>query len=455
MERKESSEAVTMAAPAKAVHENGGFHSSFGFLLACVGSAVGMGNIWMFPYRVGQYGGCAFLIPYLIFIALFGLVGLSAEFAIGRKAGTGTLGAYEYCFSRIKKGKLGYVLGWIPLIGSLGIATGYAIIVGWVLRSLYGSVSGEILSSDAATYFGEATGDFGSLFWHALVIGVTAIILVLGATKGIEKINQILMPAFFVLFLLLAVWVAFLPGAGEGYKFLFQPHWEDLLKKDTWVMAMGQAFFSLSITGSGMIVYGSYLKKDEDIPKASVRTAIFDTIAAMLAALAIMPAVFSFGIQPNAGPSLMFITLPNVFRQMPAGQLFSAVFFLSVAFAGFTSLINMFEAVSESWQTRFHLSRRTAVLLCAGIAYAIGIFVESETKVGNWMDLVTVIIVPFGAVLGAVAVYYILGFDQIREEMNLGRKHPIGKWFGPLAKYIYVPLAVVVYILGILYGGIG
>lgn len=111
------------------------------------------------------------------------------------------------------------MLGWIPLIGSLGIATGYAIIVGWVLRSLYGSVSGEILSSDAATYFGEATGDFGSLFWHALVIGVTAIILVLGATKGIEKINQILMPAFFVLFLLLAVWVAFLPGAGEGYKF--------------------------------------------------------------------------------------------------------------------------------------------------------------------------------------------------------------------------------------------
>ena len=436
-------------------HQNGGFGSGVGFVLACVGSAVGMGNIWMFPYRVGQYGGGAFLVPYILFVALFGLVGLSAEFAIGRRAGTGTLGAYEYCWNKRKKGKLGYVLGWIPLMGSLGIAIGYSVIVGWVLRSLGGSLTGALLTEDAATYFSQATGDFGSVPWHLIIVAVSALILMFGATKGIEKINKILMPAFFILFAILAVRVAFLPGASEGYKFLFIPDWSKLLEVDTWVMAMGQAFFSLSITGSGMIVYGTYLSKDEDIPKASVRTAIFDTIAAMLAALAIMPAVFAFGIEPNAGPPLMFITLPEIFRQMPMGRLFAVIFFLSVAFAGITSLINMFEAVSESWQNRFKLPRKAAVALCSGIALLVGIFLESEPKVGSWMDFITIIVVPFGAVLGAVSIYYILGYKEIREELEEGRKKPLGEFFGPLARYVYVPLAVIVFILGIVYGGIG
>ena len=282
------------------VHQNGGFGSSIGFVLACVGSAVGMGNIWMFPYRLGQYGGGAFLVPYILFIVLFGLVGLSAEFAIGRRAGTGTLGAYEYCWNKIGKGKLGYILAWIPLMGSLGIAIGYAVIVGWVVRSLAGSLTGAIITTDAAAYFSQATGNFGSIPWHVLVIATAAGILMFGATKGIEKINKVMMPAFFVLFAILAIRVAFLPGAVEGYKFLFTPDWGELLKVDTWVMAMGQAFFSLSITGSGMIVYGTYLSKTEDIPKASIRTAFFDTVAAMMAALAIMPAVFAFNIEPNA-----------------------------------------------------------------------------------------------------------------------------------------------------------
>lgn len=437
------------------VHQNGGFGSSFGFVLACVGSAVGMGNIWMFPYRVGQYGGGAFLVPYILFIVLFGLVGLSAEFAIGRRAKTGTLGAYEYCWNRIGKGRLGYILGWIPLLGSLGIAIGYAIIVGWVVRALAGSVTGAILTEDAAAYFSQATGNFGSVPWHVLVIVIAAAILMFGATKGIEKINKVLMPSFFVLFAVLAIRVAFLPGAVEGYKFLFTPDWSDLLKVDTWVMAMGQAFFSLSITGSGMIVYGTYLSKSEDIPKASIRTAFFDTVAAMMAALAIMPAVFAFGIKPNAGPPLMFITLPNVFRQMPMGRLFAGLFFLSVAFAGITSLINMFEAVSESWQTRFRLSRKTAVALCSGIALLVGIFLEAEPNVGSWMDFITIIVVPFGAVLGAVSIYYVLGFGEIAKELKEGRKKPLVSFFGPLSRYVYVPLAVIVFILGIVYGGIG
>ncbi len=224
---------------------------------------------------------------------------------------------------------------------------------------------------------------------------------------------------------------------------------------DTWVMAMGQAFFSLSITGSGMIVYGSYLSKKEDIPKSSIQTAVFDTIAAMLAALAIMPAVFAFGIEPSAGPSLMFITIPNIFKQMPMGRLFAVIFFLSVCFAGITSLINMFEAVIESWQQKFGLQRTKAVALCGGVALAVGLLLEEESKVGHWMDFITIIIVPFGAVLGAVSIYYVLGFDKIREELEEGRKKPLPKAFKVAAKYLYVPLAVIVFILGLIYKGIG
>ena len=435
------------------IHQNGGFKSSTGFILACIGSAVGMGTIWMFPYRLGEYGGGAFLIPYILFSILFGLVGLSAEFAIGRRAKTGTLGAYEYCWSKIKQSKLGYCLGWIPLLGSLGIAIGYAIIIGWVLRALWWSITGEMLSGHHEVFLQEVTGEFGSVFWHTLVIVMTALILMFGSTSGIEKVNKILMPLFFILFLILAIRVYFLPNSGAGYEFLFTPNWEQLGHIETWVMAMGQAFFSLSITGSGMIVYGTYLPKTEDIPKASIRTTFFNTIAALLAAFAIIPAVFAFNIAPNAGPTLMFITLPNIFAQMPFGQLFAILFFVSVAFAGITSLLNMFEAVSESWQTRFNLSRKTAVTLCSIIALFIGVFIEAEPKFGPWMDIVTIYIVPFGAVLGAFSIYYILGYKEIRQELELARK-PLGAYFGITAKYIYVPLTIIIFVLGIIYGGI-
>ena len=204
-----------------------------------------------------------------------------------------------------------------------------------------------------------------------------------------------------------------------------------------------------------MIVYGSYLHKKEDILKSSLLTAGFDTMAALLAALAIMPAVFSFNIEPGAGPSLMFITIPGIFQQMPMGRLFAVIFFLSVAFAGITSLMNMLEAVIESCQHRFHISRKIAVTVACAICLFIGLFLEEEAKVGNWMDFVTIIIVPFGAVFGAVSIYYVLGFDKISEELNTGREKPLPKWFGFVAKKIYVPLTIIVFILGIIYKGIG
>lgn len=433
------------------MNKNGNFKSTVGFVLACVGSAVGMGNIWMFPYRLGQYGGAAFLIPYLIFIALFGLVGLSAEFALGRMAKTGTLGAYAYCW----KNKFGKYIGWLPLLGSLGIAIGYSVILGWVFRSIQGVLTNELLTNDIPAFFTNMTQSFSNVPCHFLVLFVTCLLLFTSATNAIEKVNKVLMPAFFILFIILDIRVSLFNGAIEGYKFLFVPKWEYLLNKETWIMAMGQAFFSLSITGSGMIVYGAYLKDDVDIPKASMQTAIFDTIAAMLAALAIMPAVFSFGIDPVSGPSLMFLTLPEVFKQMPLGNFFALFFFISVAFAGITSLINMLEAVCESWQNRFHMSRKKAVLLCGIITFIISVCIENGDIVGKWMDVVTIYIIPFAALLGAITIYYILGWNALKQELDKGRKKPVGPTFKFLGKYVYVFLAIIILILGILYNGIG
>jgi len=433
------------------MNKNGNFKSTVGFVLACVGSAVGMGNIWMFPYRLGQYGGAAFLIPYLIFIALFGFVGLSAEFALGRMAKTGTLGAYAYCW----KNKFGKYIGWLPLLGSLGIAIGYSVILGWVFRSIQGVLTNELLTNDIPAFFTNMTQPFSNVPCHFLVLFVTCLLLFTSATNAIEKVNKVLMPAFFILFIILAIRVSLFNGAIEGYKFLFVPKWEYLLNKETWIMAMGQAFFSLSITGSGMIVYGAYLKDDVDIPKASMQTAIFDTIAAMLAALAIMPAVFSFGIDPVSGPSLMFLTLPEVFKQMPLGNFFALFFFISVAFAGITSLINMLEAVCESWQNRFHISRKKAVLVCGIITFIISVCIENGDIVGKWMDVVTICIIPFAALLGAITIYYILGWNALKQELDKGRKKPVGPTFKFLGKYVYVFLAIIILILGILYNGIG
>lgn len=430
------------------------FRNKLGFVLASVGSAVGMGNIWLFPYRVGQYGGAAFLLVYFFFVALFGYAGLSAEFAFGRLTGTGPIGSYQYALqTRGKKG--GGLLGAIPLFGSLGIAIGYAVIVGWVLRYCAGGLTGSLFDTDAETYFADMTGPFGSLGWHAAVILLTALILFGGVLKGIEKANRIIMPAFFLLFLGVAVYVAFLPGAGAGYAYLLIPDWSQLLNPDTWVMAMGQAFFSLSITGSGMIIYGSYLGKEENIPRAAAQTAFLDTCAALLSGFVILPAVFAFGLDPASGPPLIFITLPKVFAQMPGGRLVSIVFFLSVIFAGITSLVNMFEVCAEAVMRHLHLPRKASVALVALIVYAAGTLIEYEPRLGSWMDAITIYIVPFGAVLCAIIIYWVLGTDRICAELNQGRSKPLGKGFRITAKYFYVGLTVLVLVCSILYKGIG
>ena len=342
-------------------HRNGGFGSSFGFIIACVGPAVGLGNIWMFPYRLGQYGGAAFLIPYLFFVLLFGWVGLSAEFGIGRLAGTGTIGAYEYCFAARGKKKLGGALSWLPLMGSLGIAIGYAVILGWVLNSLAGFVSGQLMSADPAPFFQAAASSMGNPVWHTAVVAVVCLVLIFGVSAGIERVSKVLMPLFFLLFLVLAAWVFTLPGAGEGYRFLFVPHWEQLLRAETWIMAMGQAFFTLSLGIGAIAVFGSYIDRQYALGGEALRIGILDTFVAFVAGLIIFPACSAFGVSPDQGASLIFITLPNIFNEMPLGQLWGALFFVFLSFAAMSTVIAVFENIISFAMDMWGWSRKKAV----------------------------------------------------------------------------------------------
>lgn len=420
------------------------FTSKWAFIIASVGSAIGMANVWGFPYKVGENGGGAFLIIYLFFIALFSYVGLSAEYAIGRRAKTGTLGSYEYAFSTRGIGWIGKILGWIPLAGSMCIAIGYAVIIAYILKALTQSLTGSLMSVDTNTWFESfALTPYSVIPFHIIVVVGTLFTLFFGA-KSIEKTNKIMMPLFFVLFAILAVRVCMLDGAFEGYKFIFMADFVKLGDPMVWVTAMGQAFFSLSITGSGMIVYGAYLSKSEDIVDSAKKTAIFDTLAAFVAALVMIPAVFAYSMDPSAGPKLLFVTLPKILQDMPGGQIFAIILFTAVIFGGITSLQNMFEAVTESIMHKFPNLKRSYVLvaLCA-ICLGVGLHMEMISTWGPWMDFVSIYIIPIGALIGALSWFWIIKKDEILDEINMGASKKYGAFWYSIGRYVYVPLAFI------------
>ena len=422
------------------------FSSRWGFILSAVGSAVGMANVWGFPAKMGANGGGAFLVAYLIFVALFSVVGLSAEYAIGRRSRTGTLGSYRNAWaSRSPKlGRAGGILGWLPLAGSMCIAIGYAVIISYVLKAFFQSITGELMTVDTGAWFNSfSSADYSVIPFHIIVVVGTLLTLLLGA-KSIEKSNKIMMPVFFIIFVILAVRVSFLPGAAAGYKFMFTPDWSALKNPMVWVWAMGQAFFSLSVTGSGMIVYGAYLDDKEDVVHIAVRTAIFDTIAALVAALVIIPACFAYGLDVGAGPSLLFVTLPRILQDVPLGQLFAVILYTAMVFAGVSSLQNMFEAVGESLQHRFpKLSRKVVLVLLCVVCLGFGLHMEPIAKWGPWMDIVSIYIIPIGATLGAVSWFWVMKKDDLLGEINRGVNKPHGMPWYCAGRYLYCICAII------------
>lgn len=430
------------------------FKSKWGFILTAVGSAVGMANVWGFPYKLTTNGGGAFLIVYLVFIVIFSYLGLSAEYAIGRRAKTGPLGAYQYAWKTRGMEKTGKIIGYLPLAGSLCIAIGYAVIISYVMKSLFQAVTGSLMTVDTDTWFNSfALNGFSVVTFHIAVICITLLTCITGATS-IEKANKVMMPMFFVLFLILAIRVAFLPGALDGYKFLFNPDWSHLKDPSVIVGAMGQAFFSLSITGSGMIVCGAYLNKKENIVYGAKQTGLFDTIAAMVAALVIVPAVFAFSGQQAGGPGLLFVTLPKILQEMHGGRVFAIFLFLAVLFGGITSLQNMFEVVCESVLHKAKFLNRKVVLLLIGIVtFVPGVFMEDITSWGPWMDLVSIYIIPIGATLGAISWFWIMDKNELMDEINTfegsGSKYTL-VWHS-LGRFLYTPLAIVICVVALVF----
>lgn len=431
------------------------FKSSKGFILACVGAAIGLGNIWMFPYRMGSNGGAVFLIPYLFFVLILGTTGLITEFSFGRLFSKGNLGGTELAFE--KKGfHGGKILGVIPVIGLFGIFIFYNIVVGWIIKYFSISISGKFKEVNLTSYFEFFAGSPESIIWNLIAIIITVIIVWLGVVKGIEKINKIIMPAMFFILLILAIRSLTLDGAIEGVKFLLVPNWEYLFKIKTWVNALGQAFFTVSLTGCCLVVYGSYTKKEFNIPKAAVYTAIFDTLAAILSGFVIMPAVFACNLDPMAGPPLLFITVPTIFKTIPGGQILGSFFFLSIFLAAISSSIAMLEGPCESLMYKFNISRRKSITIIALVGFLLSIPLDlSMNNFNNFTNFITIILSPIGALITMVVFYYVINKDEVLKEINTGSEVKLGDKFYFFGKYIFVSITVVVIVLGIILGGIG
>ena len=440
--------------------ERDGFKSRTGFILACIGSAVGMGNIWRFPYMVSAWGGMTFLIPYVLFVILIGSTGVIEEMALGRATKGGPIKAFGDCMQmRTGKRKAGEAIGLIPVIGSLAMAMGYTVVVGWIFKYTFLALSGKLsgMGQDMPTIggmFDSTASAFGNNLWIIIAMVVTAVIMALGIAGGIEKSNKVMMPLLFAMFVGLGIYIFTLPGASSGYKYIFTLNPKGLLDIKLWIYAFGQAFFSLSIAGNGTVIYGSYLSDKENIVSSAKNVAIFDTLAALLASFVIIPAMAAGGAElSSGGPGLMFIYLVNVFNGMPAGKIVGLVFYVCVLFAGMSSLVNLYEAPIATLQEKFKLSRVAAVGIIAGAGCIVALVIQGI--VSGWMDAVSIYICPLGAMLAAIMFFWVAGKKFALDAVNAGSTKEIGKSFFPLGKYVLVPLSFVALIAGALLGGIG
>ena len=455
-----------------------GFKSKWGFIMACIGSAVGMANIWRFPYMVASYGGMTFLLPYFLFVVLIGMAGVMEEFSLGRWGG-GPVEAFGAAMENGGKSKkLGSAIGALPVIGSMGLAIGYSVVMGWIFKYTGMSLTGGLyaMGQDMAVIggtFGAAAPETATLgegvsmmisngifgvgngLWIVVAVVVSVIIMSLGVAGGIEKACKVMIPALFGLFLVLAVYIAFLPGAIDGYKYIFTLNPAGLLDWKVWIYAFGQAFFSLSVAGNGSVIYGSYLGKDVEISSSARNVALFDTLAALVAMIVIIPAMATTGSELSAaGPGLMFVYLPNVFNGMGAmGRFVGIFFFVAVLFAGVSSIVNLYETPVAFVQENLKMGRVPATIIVHAVGLVVALLIQPWTS--QWMDMVSIYICPFGAALAGVMFFWVMKKETALAAVNQGANKPVGGWFHPFGKWVYVPLCIIALVAGAALGGIG
>ena len=430
------------------------FTNKIGFMLSCVGAAIGLGNIWLFSWKLGKYGGAAFLIPYFIFVALFAVVGLVGEISFGRMMKRGIFGLSEI----LKDINIPFknLLPIIPIISVAGVFTFYVIVFGWVIRYFFSYLTGAINGVEYGAYFGSIAGQVASIPWHILGVVLSVVVISFGVVKGIEKLNKIIMPLMFVLFLGLMVRSLTLPNAIDGVKFLLQPKWSMLEDPMTWIMALGQAFFTVGLSGSALLVYGSYLGDDVEIPASVVQTCFLDTTAALMAGFIIIPAAFSFGLDAGSGPALLFITIPAIFSNIPGGQILGGLFFLSVIFAALSSAINQLEVPVEAIMDRYKISRIKAAIIVGTIATVIGLFLDMNMEwFGKFADFVSIILIPLGAVIGLGVYFYYVDKQRVIDEINKGSSVKVGVLILWLGRYVFIPGTAAIIVLGLVYGSLG
>lgn len=359
--------------------------SKIGFMLAAMGSAVGLGNIWRFSYVAGENGGGAFLLLYLGFVFLIGIPLLLAEFSIGRQGQSDVVGSFQ----KLAPKKPWFLMGFMGIISAFLILGFYSVVAGWSLYYFWNYINTSFWSIPAggyeATFGGLISDPYQPLIWHAIFMVFTILVVLTGVKKGIEKANKIFMPSLAVLLIVLALYSLTLDGAMEGVKFLFQPDWSVLKDTNVILAALGQAFFSLSLGMGSMLTYGSYLSKKESLPSATVGIGIMDTFFAIVAGVVIFPAVFAFGISPSSGPGLVFVTLPGIFADIPMGALVGTTFFFLLVIAALSSAISILEVPVAYVMRKFNWSRRFASVMLGMVMYVLG--VAASLGMGSWADV--------------------------------------------------------------------
>ncbi|MEE1183541.1 MAG: sodium-dependent transporter [Paludibacteraceae bacterium] len=423
----------------------GNFSSKIGVILATVGTAVGLGNVWRFPYIVGENGGGAFLVIYILSLLLLGIPGVIAEFIVGRHSHANAVDSFKKLAPKTKWHWIGYsgVLAGFLIMGY------YAVVVGWTLEYLTQAILGN-LSGMTVEQYGQVFDQFAGhpywpLVWMVIVMLISTFVVARGVSGGIEKISNVLMPVFFLIILVMVANSFFLPAAGQGMKYLFLPNFSEL-EPVAILIAIGQTFFSLSLGMGCLITYSSYFKKDVSLAKTATQVVSIDAMVAILSAMIIFPAVFSFGMQPTEGPSLVFKVLPNVFQQMPLGTLWSILFYALLFIAAITSLISLLEVVTAYIYENTSLTRRKAAFIVTGMVSVLGVFasmsfglLQDVTLFGktffDLLDFVTAsILLPVGGFFISIFVGWFLDKRIIATELRI--KHPKAHLF--IKGYIYM-----------------
>ena len=414
-----------------------GFTNTFGVLVATLGSAVGLGNIWKFPSLTGTNGGAGFLLVYLLATLLVGLPVMIVETMLGRAARANAVTTFE----RVAPHNQGWwkIIGWMGFAAALLIMSFYSEVAGWVYAYIFKAMSGSLTTTDpkiAGDIFGELVANpFSSLIWQWVVLGITGSIIMMGVSKGIEAVTRKLMPLLFILLLVLCARSLTLPGAAQGLTFLFSPDFSKISGAVV-LTALGLAFFKLSIGMGTMLTYGSYFRDDQNIPVTTTRVMLADLTVSLLAGIAIFPAVFAFGFAPEAGPSLVFMTIPAVFTSMPGGTLFMTLFFILTAVASVGAILSLLEVPVAILSERFGFGRKKASLLTIlaiallGAPAALSSSLTAEFKLFgmnsfNLFDFLSSnILLPLGGILICLFVGWVYGLPQLEKQLsNNGTLH--------------------------------